>query len=148
MHDKYGSHYFAIILSLALSLCLSKCHTQTANRRCLRGVGDTICEWMREGRTGRPEEERCRCVRCDQHSKKRSGLSMHKLSCSTKVVHGFSQQFLINGNLHVHVWYPLILHVEWLQRFNHMYIIYMGTCTKGQPHTCTCNIASSRLVRW
>ena len=30
----------------------------------------------------------------------RLGLSMHKLSCSTKV----SQQFLIDGYLHVHVW--------------------------------------------
>ena len=43
----------------------------------------------------------------------RSGLSMHKLRCSTKV----SQQFLIDGCLHVHVWRrscPLIL--EWLHR--------------------------------
>ena len=75
--------------------------------------------FVSEGRTGRPEEERCRCVWCDQHSKKRSGLSTSML---------------------VLVWrrsYPLILHVEWLQRFNHMYIFYMGTCTKGQPHSCT-----------
>ena len=33
-------------------------------------------------------------MRCDQHSKKRSGLSMHKLSCSTKMV---QSAVLING---------------------------------------------------
>ena len=43
--------------------------------------GRGMLQWMMEGGTGRPEEEeRCRCMRCDQH---RSGLSMHKLSCST-----------------------------------------------------------------